>query len=149
MWTIWLIIAGIFFVGEIMTVGFLLFWFGFGSLVAMIVSFFTSNIIIQTSAFLIVSIILLFITKPFVNKFVNKTPTVITNAYNIIGKKAIVIKEIDWASGKGQIKIEGEVWSAKTNEQVNIPKGTEVEIESIDGVKAFVKPINEKIVSTN
>ena len=46
MWTIWLIIAGIFFVGEIMTVGFLLFWFGFGSLVAMIVSFFTDNFII-------------------------------------------------------------------------------------------------------
>ena len=78
-----------------------------------------------------------------------KQDKVSTNVYSIIGKKAIVIKDIDWASGEGQIKIEGEVWSAKTNEQVNIPKGTEVEIESIDGVKAFVKPIKETTVSTN
>ena len=64
-----------------------------------------------------------------------------TNVYSIVGKRGIVIEDIDWATGKGQIKSEGEVWSAKTNEHINIPKGTEVEIESIDGVKVFVKPL--------
>ncbi len=141
MWTIWLIIAGIFFVGEIMTVGFLLFWFGFGSLVAMIVSFFTSNIIIQTSAFLIVSIILLFITKPFVNKFVNKTPTVITNAYNIIGKKAIVLEDIDPIQSKGLVKIGTETWSAESESDRKILKDTEVEVTAIKGVKAVVRSL--------
>ena len=53
MWQVWLIIAGLFFVGEIATVGFLIFWFGIGALIAMIVSFFTSNIIIQTTIFVI------------------------------------------------------------------------------------------------
>ena len=141
MWTIWLIIAGIFFVGEIMTVGFLLFWFGFGSLVAMIVSFFTSNIIIQTYAFLIVSIILLFITKPFVNKFVNKTPTVITNAYNIIGKKAIVLEDIDPIQSKGLVKIGTETWSAESESDRKILKDTEVEVTAIKGVKAVVRSL--------
>ena len=141
MWTIWLIIAGFFFVGEIMTVGFLLFWFGFGSLVAMIVSFFTSNIIIQTSAFLIVSIILLFITKPFVNKFVNKTPTVITNAYNIIGKKAIVLEDIDPIQSKGLVKIGTETWSAESESDRKILKDTEVEVTAIKGVKAVVRSL--------
>ena len=141
MWTIWLIIAGIFFVGEIMTVGFLLFWFGFGSLVAMIVSFFTSIIIIQTYAFLIVSIILLFITKPFVNKFVNKTPTVITNAYNIIGKKAIVLEDIDPIQSKGLVKIGTETWSAESESDRKILKDTEVEVTAIKGVKAVVRSL--------
>ena len=44
-------------------------------------------------------------------------------------------------TGTGQIKCEGEVWSAKTKEQVNIPEGSEVEIVSIEGVKAYVKPL--------
>ena len=68
MWQIWLIAAGIFFVAEIITIGFLIFWLGIGALLAMIVSFFTSNIIIQTAVFVISSTILIFTTKPLVNK---------------------------------------------------------------------------------
>ena len=141
MWSIWLIIAGIFFIGEIMTVGFLLFWFGFGSLVAMIVSFFTSNIIIQTSVFLVVSVLLLLITKPFVKKFVDKKPTVITNAYNIIGKKAIVLEDIDPIQSKGLVKIGTETWSAESEADEKISKDTEVEVTAIKGVKAIVKTL--------
>ena len=140
MWQIWLIASGVFIIIEIFTVGFLAFWLAIGGLIAMLISFITDNIIIQTATFVISSAILMFATKPLIDKFA-KQDKVSTNVYSLIGKKAIVIEDIDWASGKGQIKIEGEVWSAKTNEQVNIPKGTEVEIESIDGVKAFVKPV--------
>ena len=141
MWSIWLIIAGIFFIGEIMTVGFLLFWFGFGSLAAMIVSFFTTNIIIQTTVFLVVSVLLVLITKPFVKKFVDKKPTVITNAYNIIGKKAIVLEDIDPIQSKGLVKIGTETWSAESEADEKISKDTEVEVTAIKGVKAIVKAL--------
>lgn len=146
MWQIWLLASGVFFIIEIFTIGFLIFWLGIGSLLAMIVSFFTNSVIIQTSVFVISSGLLIFATKPLVNR-VAKKGMVPTNVYSVVGKKAIVIEDIDWATGKGLIKTEGEVWSAKTKEQINIPKGSEVEIESIEGVKAFVRPI--KIVSTN
>ena len=146
MWQIWLVAAGVFFIIEIFTVGFFVFWFGVASLIAMIVSFFTSNLIIQSTIFVIASVILIFATRPLVNK-IQKKETIPTNVYSIVGKKGIVTQDIDWATGSGQIKAEGEIWSAKTKEHVNIPKGSEVEIESIEGVKAFVKPI--KITSTN
>ena len=68
MWQFWLIAAGIFFVGEIITVGFLIFWLGIAALITMVVSFFTSNLIIQTAVFVISSAILIFATKPLVNK---------------------------------------------------------------------------------
>ena len=141
MWQIWLIASGVFFVIEIFTVGFLIFWLGIGALLAMLISFLTNNIIIQTAVFVISSGILIFATKPLVNKL-TKTETVPTNVYSIVGKKGIVIEDINYSTGTGQIKSEGEVWSAKTNEQINIPKGTEIEIESIDGVKVIVKPLN-------
>ncbi len=140
MWQIWLIASGIFFVIEIFTVGFLIFWLGIGALLAMLISFLTDNIIIQTTVFVVSSGLLIFATRALADKIV-KNNTIPTNVYSIIGKKAMVIEDIDWATGKGQIKYDGEVWSAKTKEQINIPKGTEVEIESIEGVKVFVKPI--------
>lgn len=139
MWQVWLIIAGLFFVAEIITVGFLVFWFGVGALIAMIVSFFTSNIIIQTAVFILSSSILLLATKPFVKKFVDVKPTK-TNAFSIIGKKALVIKEIN-SHSVGQIKINGEVWSAESENDEIIPKDSEVEILQIKGVKAIVKSV--------
>ena len=139
MWQVWLIIAGLFFVGEIATVGFLIFWFGIGALIAMIVSFFTSNIIIQTTIFVISSTILIFATKPFVKKFADVKRTN-TNVYSIIGKKALVIKTIDPIHSVGQIKINGEVWTAESENNQVIDEGSEVEILEIKGVKAIVKP---------
>ena len=143
MWQVWLIIAGLFFIGEIITVGFLVFWFGVAALISMIVSLFTSNIIIQTTTFVISSTILLFITKPFVKKFVDIKPTK-TNAFSIIGKKALVIKEITPHS-IGQIKINGEVWSAESENDEIISEGSDVEIILIKGVKAIVKSIKSTI----
>ncbi len=140
MWQYWLIASGVFFIGEIITVGFLLFWFGVASLIAMIVSFFTSNLIIQMAVFVISSVILIFATKPFVKKFVNNE-TVVTNAFSLIGKKAIVIQEIDKLKGTGLIKIGGETWSAQIADNLVIPVDSEVEIVKIEGVKAIVKPL--------
>ena len=141
MWQAWLIIAGLFFVGEIATVGFLIFWFGVGALIAMLVSFFTSNIIIQTTIFVISSTILIFATKPFVKKFADVKKTN-TNVYSIIGKRALVIKTIDPIHSVGQIKINGEVWTAESENNQVIDEGSEVEILEIKGVKAIVKPIH-------
>ncbi len=141
MWQAWLIIAGLFFVGEIATVGFLIFWFGVGAIIAMLVSFFTSNIIIQTTIFVISSTILIFATKPFVKKFADVKKTN-TNVYSIIGKTALVIKTIDPIHSVGQIKINGEVWTAESENNQVIDEGSEVEILEIKGVKAIVKPIH-------
>ncbi len=138
MWQFWLIIAGIFFIGEIITVGFLIFWLGVGALLAMITSFFISNIIVQTAVFVISSTVLIFATKPFVKKFVDVKVTN-TNAFSIIGKKALVIKDIDSIHSTGQIKINGEVWSAESVDNEVISEGSEVEITEIRGVKAIVR----------
>lgn len=139
MWQFWLILSGIFFVIEMATVGFLVFWFGIGALLAMIVSIFTTNLAIQTAVFVFSSTLLLFFTRPFVNRFSNSENEIQTNAYSIIGKRGIVIKDIDPISGKGQIKIGTEVWSAKSENDRKIVKGLEVEVVEIDGVKAVVR----------
>ena len=136
MWYFWLILAGIFVIAEIATVGFLIFWLSLGSLCAMLTSFFTDNIIIQTAVFVVTSVLFIFLTRPLAKKLAKTDNTLVTNAFSIIGKKAIVIKEIN--PGVGQIKIDGQVWTAKSTNEEIISEGTEVLILNIDGVKAVV-----------
>ena len=140
MWQLWLIAAGIFFVAEIFTSGFLIFWLGIAALLTMIVSFFTSNILIQTSIFVFSSGLLILLTKPLVNKIGIKE-TVPTNVFSMIGKRALVIQDINYIKGTGQIKINGEIWSAEGINEMDIPKDSEVVIIEIKGVKAIVEPI--------
>lgn len=149
MWQIWLIIAGVCLIAEIFTVGFLIFWFSIGALIAMVVSFFTTNIIIQTAVFIISSTILIFATKPFVRKFSKDEDSVKTNVYSIIGKTGIVTEEINSIHSKGQVKVDGEVWSAISDNDTIIPKGSEVEILEVKGVKAIVSPIKVASKNTN
>ena len=140
MWQYWLIAAGIFFVGEICTVGFLLFWFGIASLITMIASFITSNIIIQMAIFVISSTILILGTKPLINKFLSNK-TIKTNYSSIIGKDCIVTEKIDNLNNKGQVKINGETWTARSETNLVIDLGSKVKIIKIEGVKVIVEPI--------
>lgn len=104
----------------------------------MVASFITSNIAIQTAVFVISSSILIPLTKPLVNKYIDDGKSIQTNAYSLIGQIGVVTFDIDVLNGSGQVKVNGEIWSAKAEE--NILKGTEVEILRIDGVKLIVKP---------
>ena len=142
MWCFWLIAAGVFFVVEIITVGFLVFWLAIGALIAMVVSFFIDSILVQTAVFVVSSAILIFATKPFVKKFAN-TKNVKTNAFSIIGKEGLVIKEIDSINEKGQVKVSGETWTAIGKDDEKIPVGTKIKVTEIDGVKAIVVPIKK------
>lgn len=140
MWCFWLIAAGIFFIIEIATVGFLMFWLGIGSLLAMITSFITNNIAIQTAVFVISSCLLIPFTKYFADKFTKKE-VVATNSYSLIDKHGIVIEDIKPLENVGQVKVNEEIWSAKTENETIITKGTEIKVLKIDGVKLIVSPI--------
>ena len=141
MWQSWLVIALFFFILEIATAGFLVFWFGVGALVATVMSLFIKNVIIQTLIFLAVSSVLLIFTKPLTNKILSKSNKVVkTNAYSVEGKVGKVIKDIEPIEGRGQVIIDGETWSAKSFDDSFIAAGTEIKVESLNGVKVIVKP---------
>lgn len=144
MWIFWLIVAGVFFVIELLTTGFLVFWLGLSALVAMILSFFTTNLVIQTAVFVILSIILMIFTRPLVNKITKSKNVVPTNVYSIIGKKGIVVDDINNIDYTGKVKVAGELWSAISDS--NLTKGTHITVSEVNGVKLKVEKI-EDIVS--
>ena len=87
--------------------------------------------------FVFVSAILLIFTKPLVKRKLDakKIPT---NADRVIGAEAVVTQEIDPLNGSGLVKVFGQVWSAKSEDETEIAVGEKVTVKQIQGVKLVV-----------
>jgi len=141
-WQIWLIVAGFSFILEVITVGFLVFWFGVAAIITAFLSFFIPNTAAQIGIFVILSTILICFTRKLSNRL-TKDDNTVTNSQTVVGKIGIVTKEIDVKNHKlGQVKVDSEVWSAtcENTDLESIPVGTKVKIEEISGVKVIVTP---------
>ena len=113
-------------------------WFAFGSLIAFLAYSLGANLITQVTVFLIVSIILLIFTRPFVAKYlkIGKTKT---NAEGLIGERAKVIARINNLNNEGSVQVKGQIWSARSlYDDIEIEKDAVVYIKKIVGVKLIV-----------
>lgn len=137
--TFWLVVFVVLLIIEILTMGLTTVWFAGGALVAMLLAFVGFELPVQIIAFLLVSILLLIITRPIAIKFFNQERQK-TNAESLIGQKAIVLERIDALRGTGRAEVNGMEWSAKADEPgCIIDAGEIVVIEGIQGVKLIVK----------
>ncbi len=136
---IWLIVFIVLLLIEIATMGLTTIWFAGGALVAFVIGLFCENIVLQIAVFLIVSCVLLFLTRPIAVKYINKN-TEKTNVDRLVGKEAIVIEKVDGLHGTGRAMVEGMEWSVKASESnVTYEKDEVVTIKEIQGVKLVVE----------
>ena len=139
----WLGILVILVVIELFTMGLTTIWFAGGALVAALISIPGTPFIVQILFFLIVSILLLYFTRPVAIKYFNRDRTR-TNVESLIGRQAIVISEINNVEGIGQVNTGGMEWSARSSyHNIVIPVGAVVTVLGIDGVKLIVEERKE------
>lgn len=125
---------------EAMTMGLTTVWFAGGALVAVFVAVLNGPVALQIVLFVLVSLLMLFFTRPIAVKYFNKD-RVKTNAESLVGRTAVVTADIDNIQGVGQAVVGGQEWSARSyDEDMRISAGTVVEIVDIKGVKLLVKP---------
>ena len=137
--TIWLIILVVCIVVELITMGLTTIWFAGGALIAAIAAALSLPIWLQILLFLVVSLVLLYLTRPVAVKYFNKD-RVKTNAESLVGQQAIVISEIDNLQGIGQVTVGRQEWSARTtDDNKKLPVGSVVIIRAISGVKLIVE----------
>ena len=133
----------VFFLGllliEISTVNLVSIWFAIGALISCIVALFVDNLYIQIFAFILISIVMLLITKPFVKK-IRKRNIQHTNLDRIVGSVGFVTLDIA-PHEKGEIKVDGKRWTAVSDKKLLV--GTKVKVLMIDGVKAVVEECKE------
>ena len=139
----WLIALAVFLIIEIITLGLTTIWFAGGSLVAFIASLFSVPIAVQIVLFFVVSFVLLFFTRPFVEKHLNNKREK-TNVNSMIGKEGKVTEDIDNFNQKGTIVVNGLEWTARSNEDdIIIPSGSKVVVKDVQGVRAIVSKVSE------
>ena len=118
-------------------------WFGLGALVTTVVSIFVPELFwLQLIVFIAVSVISLIITRPIVKKLKSNKVSP-TNSDKYIGMTAIVKSDIGNSDTVGQVVVNGDVWSAKSEDNTKIIAGERVLIKDIQGVKLIVTPVKE------
>ena len=135
---IWLALAVIFLIIEAITVGLATIWFAAGAFAAFVLSLLNVPVLAQVVIFLAVSCCLLVFTrKIFVEKL--RTGSESTNVDALIGETGIVTEEIRPLT-VGQVKINGQVWSALGKDDETIEKDRLVKVIAIEGVNLIVIP---------
>ena len=141
---LWLILMVVLLITEASTVTLVSLWFAGGALAALLVSLLGAAVWIQVLAFLAVSAVLLTALRPIAKKHFTPKLTA-TNVDSVIGSTGLVTAAIDNVSAAGQVKLGAMVWTARATDGAPIPEGTLVKVDKIEGVKAFVSPIETKV----
>lgn len=134
---IWAAVIAVALVVEIASVQLLSIWFALGGVVALILSLFNVSHTIQIIVFAAVSVVSLAAFWPLARKM-NKKGYVKTNSDRYVGMNAVVTQDISNLDATGQVKVDNQIWTARSKNGNNIPKGTVVTVEKIEGVKLIV-----------
>ncbi len=134
---IWLVIAAILIVSEIVSLGLTTIWFAGGAIVAAVLAHFGAHWLIQILVFAVVSSVLLVLTRPIAQKHLMKDMEK-TNIDGLLGAEGLVTETIDNNKAEGVVFLEGKEWTARSVNGDVIDKDSKVKVESISGVKLMV-----------
>lgn len=137
---IWLALMIVFLMVEAQSVTMVSLWFGAGALAALIATLCGAEFWFQAVIFFAVSIALLASLRPLARKYF--TPKITkTNVDSVIGSEGLVTADINNVTAQGQVKLGAMEWTARSSSGESIPVGTLVKVDKIEGVKAFVTPV--------
>lgn len=133
-WVVMMIAFGIL---EGMTVSLVSIWFCSGALVALIAAVLGASIGMQIGLFALVSLVCMALVRPFAKKVLRPSEEK-TNVDRLLGAEGVVTEAISNRDAKGQIRVLGEYWTARTEHEAELPEGARVRVLRIEGVKAIV-----------
>lgn len=137
---VWFIFLIAFIFAEAATVAVVSVWFAAGTLAAMIAALLGAALWLQIGIFLVVSVGLLLLLRPVTEKLL-KPRIKRTNLDAVIGSEGVVTKTIDNTAAQGQVKLGAMEWTARSTSGTEIPAGTRIRVDRIEGVKVFVSPV--------
>jgi membrane protein implicated in regulation of membrane protease activity len=136
-WVLWTILAVLMAAGEVATTGFILGPIAIAAVAAAVVAAAGGGILLELLVFIAGSIATLLFIRPVATRHLRMPARIRTGTAALVGARALVLEEVS-ANG-GQVKIGGEVWSARAyDEDQVIPAGARVEVVKIEGATALV-----------
>lgn len=139
----WVILGVILTVIEIVTPTFFIFWFALGAFSASVLAYFDFSLLIQVIIFVVVSGVLVVLTRPLSKRLVGSSEKEIS-VDEIIGKTGVVIRDIKPGSF-GIVKVGSEEWRAVSNFERVIRKDSKVRVLKLEGTTLIVEPLKEEV----
>ena len=139
-WAIWLSLAFLLSIAEIMSLDLVLIMLAVGALAAAGVAVLAPSVWwLQILVAAAVSVTMLLLLRPTLLAKVRNMPGYRSSADKMVGSSGVAISQIDKSGG--EIKVDGQSWSARPySSDAVIEQGTEIEVYEIDGVIAVVYP---------
>jgi len=138
-WIVWLVAACLLGIGEMHQGGFYLAPFAIGAGLAAVVGLLGVGVALSAVVFVASSAIVFATLRPVARRHRRLPPSIRTGAAALVGRPAIVIERIANGEGVGCVKIDGEVWTARSyDEDEVIDAGERVEVVEIKGATALV-----------
>jgi membrane protein implicated in regulation of membrane protease activity len=138
-WIVWLIVAGVLGVAELLTTTLALGLIAIAAVVAAVVGAFDLNLAVQLAAFVVTAGAGLGFIRPIAMRHIKQPPMLRTGTAALVGRSAIVLEEV--TEHTGRIRIGGEEWSSRPyDESLVIPVGAKVDVMQITGATALVYP---------
>ncbi|MGP7998704.1 MAG: NfeD family protein [Streptosporangiaceae bacterium] len=138
-WIVWLILAAVLGVAEVMTTTLAFGLIAVGAVVAAVTGALGAGLPFQLIAFAAAAGAGLGVVRPIAVRHIKQPPPLRTGTSALVGRSAKVIAEV--SDDGGQVRIGGELWSARPyDESQVIPVGSTVDVFAIEGATALVHP---------
>ena len=146
----WLWLGGVVLFGavEAATAGLVSIWFAAGAVAGLIAAWLGAGVAAQVVLFAVVSAAALAVTRPLVRRYA-AGKAVPTNLDRVLGDTGRVTETIDNARSAGAVYVDGKTWTARSDDGAVSPQGTTGKILRMEGVKLFVRKIEEKVEVTS
>ena len=135
----WGVAAGIFLIIEVIIPGLISIWMALASFILLFLSFVIKNSVWETIIFLILSLIFMFGTRPFVMRKISKIKK--ENIDQTVKIHIIDVIDVDSEIKEYTIRYKGVLWSALSSD--TFIKGDIVKIVSFNGNKANIERVSE------
>ncbi len=137
-WVIWLVLGVALAVGEILTLGLFLAPFAIGAGGAAIVAGVGGGLVPQVAVFSVLTVATFLTLRPIAKRHLRQTSATKTGTAALVGRTAVVIAALEGPEMAGQVRLDGEIWSARGAGLEVVPIGATVTVLEIQGATAVV-----------
>ena len=144
-WAIWLSLAFLLAVAEIVSLDLVLIMLAAGAVAGAGVALVAPGLWwLQILVAMAVSVSMLFLLRPTLMDKVRSMPGYRSSTSKMVGSTGFAVTEI--TRGGGEIKVDGQTWSARPySSDLVIESGSEIEVYEIDGAIAVVYPRHDAL----
>lgn len=137
-WIPWLLVAVALGVGELLTLSLFIGPFAVGGGAAALTALAGGGFALQVVVFALATALVFGFVRPVAKRHLRQPSHTKTGTAALVGRTAVVVRAIEGPEASGQVRLDGEIWTARTEGFDAVAVGQTVTVLEIRGATAVV-----------